>query len=176
MAGEAVVALDGLPKLLSELAGAVAKMDQAMAKSGLETILQMAEAGPALAQELGLSNDQVMEIINLLIARTFRVAAAEVLVRGDISVRSSLEVAGQLSVGFAPYVSFSASGGYGKQTAEHWGSEIRLSLAALPTDAKIVADFIQRFQERAAPSDPSAIDFMRDLLPELKEFFKSDGI
>lgn len=171
MAGEAVQSLEGLPKLLAGFADAVAKMDEGMATSGLKTILKMAKAGPALAQDLGLSADQVMEIINLLVARTMRIGAAEILVRGDVSVRTSLEVAGALQVGFQPWVSFEASGGYARQTGEHWGSEIRLSMAALPPDNQIIADFIQRFQERGAVPDPSAIDFIRDLLPEIQELF-----
>jgi len=176
MAQEAVQALEGLPKLLENFGQAIAKMDEEMAKNGLSTILKMAKAGPALAEELGLSSDQVMQIIDLLIARTMRIAAAEVVVRGDVSVRTSLEAAGQLVVGFQPWVSLSASGGYSRQTGEHWGSEIRLSMAALPPDNQMIADFITRFQEREAPADPTAIDFMRDLLPELKDFFNKDDV
>lgn len=175
MAGEGVSALKGLPDLLKDFAIAIAIMDQEMAKSGLETILKMAEAGPALAQELGITNDQVMEIINILIARTMRVAASEVIVRGDVSVRTSLEATGKVEVGFAPYVSFQAAGGYSRQTGEHWNSELRVSMAALPPDTKIIADFIQRFQEREGTPNPDAINFIRDLLPEIKEFFKTEG-
>lgn len=172
MAGEAVNALTGLPKILKDFALAIAEMDKSMAKAGLETVLKMAEAAPSLAQELGLQPEQTMQIIDLLVARTMRVGAAEVIIRGDVSVRASLEVAGKIEVGFAPYVAFSASGGYGRQTSEHWGSEIRLSMAALPPDTKLIAEFVQRFQEREGTPKPEAIDFMRDLLPELKEFFK----
>jgi len=174
MAEEAVAALQGLPKLLNDFGQAIADMDESMAKNGLKTVLKMAAAGPALAQELGLTNDQVMEIINILVARTMRVGAAEVIVRGDVSVRTSLEVAGKIEVGFQPWVSFAASGGYSRQTGEHWGSEIRLSMAALPVDNQMIADFIQRFQDREGTPNPNAIDFIRDLLPEIKGFF-NDG-
>jgi len=172
MAGEAVDALRGLPALLRNFALAIAEMDKEMSKSGLETVLAMAEAGPALAQDLGITNAQVMEILNILVARTMRVAAAEVIIRGDVNVRTSLEVGAKLEVGFAPYVSLGVTGGYARQTGENWGSEVRLSMAALPPDTKMIADFIQRFQEREGTPNPEAIDFIRDLLPELREFFK----
>lgn len=171
MADEAVQAIEGLPKLLGGYADALIEMDAGMAKSGLKTVLKMAAAGPALADELGLSSDQVMELINLLLARTLRVGAAEIIVRGDVSLRTSLEVGGTVSIGFQPWVSLQATGGYARQNGESWGSEIRLSMAALPLDNQMIADFIQRFQEREGTPDPAAIDFIRDLLPELKELF-----
>lgn len=176
MAGEGVAALQGLPELLKDFALAIAAMDKEMAKSGLQTILKMAEAAPALAEELSLSPDQTMEIVKLLVARTMRIGAAEVIIRGDVNVRTSLEAGGGIEVGFAPYVSFQATGGYARHTGENWGSEIRLAMAAVPPDTKMIADFLTRFQEREGTPNPEAIDFIRDLLPELKDFFgDSDG-
>jgi len=171
MADEAIQSVEGLSNLLRGYALALAEMDAGMGKSGLATVLEMAKAGPMLAEELGITSDQAMEIINLLVARTLRIGAAEITVRGDVSLRTSFEVGAKLSVGFEPWISLGLSGGYASQTGESWGSEIRLSIAALPPDKSMIADFIKRFQEREGTPDPQAIDFIRDLLPELKEMF-----
>ena len=175
MAGAAISGLEGLPMLLSGLAKSAGELDQEMGKNGLRTIAKFAKLAPALQEELGLSSDQILQILELMIPKSLRVAFAEILVRGDVSVRQSLEVEAGLKVGFMPYVSLSAAGAFARQSSEQWGSEVRITMAALTPDTQLISDFVRRAQERDAPDGADELDFLGDLLPVLKEIFMPTG-
>jgi|GEM_PF-2606247 len=176
MSNEAVSALKGLPALLTGLALSVAETDAALSKVQIERLVAVAKYLPKLKDELDLSAEQAFALVQGLLHQTMRTATTEIVARGDVSVRTSLDVSADLTVGFAPYVGLTAHGAYGKQTAESWGCEVRSVLACTPADAEMVALIVGRAQERAA-SDPEAPSFLKEMLPDLVALLgkKDDG-
>jgi hypothetical protein len=176
MAGNAIVGLAGLPELLKGLANAAGELDKEFAQDAIVSLKKYAEVLPVLKEQLGdkFDADLAMRILELLIPKSLRVAFAEVLVRGDVSVRQDMEVEAGLKVGFAPYVSLSAAGSYHKATSEQWGSEVRVTLAALTPDNALLADFVRRAQEREA-KDPNELKFLESAYPIILEIFGSDA-
>ena len=176
MAGNAIAGLSGLPELLKGMANAAGELDKEMAQDAIVTLEKYAEVVPVLKEQLGDKFDAnlAMTILELLIPKSLRVAFCEVLVRGDVNVREDFEVEAGLKVGFAPYVSLSAAGAYHKSTSEQWGSEVRVTLAALSTDPQLLADFVRRAQERPA-KDPKEINLLESAFPIIMEIFGGDA-
>ena len=172
MAGEAIKGLSGLPELLMGLAMAAGELDQEMGKNALKTLKKYADVIPVFKAEFGdnFNADMAMSILELLIPKSMRVAFAEVLVRGDVSLRQNIEVEAGLKVGFAPYVSLNAAGAYHRTTSEAWGSEVRVTLAALTPDSNLLSEFVKRAQER--PSEKADIlSHLDDIYPIITAIF-----
>lgn len=175
MANEVLAPIEGLPGMLTGIGLAIAETDKQMAKNQLRNILELAKAGGMLAEELGLSPEQIMTVFQTLVTRSMRAGAAEIVLKGDVSLSSRFQVEAGLSVSFTPYFALNAAGSYSSVTNQAWGAEVRVSLAVLPEDPKLVADFIQRFQERVT-SDPDFLNTaLGDVYPLLKEILGDDG-
>jgi len=173
MSNEAIAGLAGLPELLLGLAKAAGDLDQEMCNNALATLQKYAELIPILKESLGDSFDSkvALQLLDTLIPKTLRVSLAEILVRGDISVRQNIEVGGGITAGFAPYVALTLSGAYHRETFEGWGSEVRVSLAAVPTDPELVAELIRRAQEREAKDPAKLSEYLSDVYPVITELF-----
>ena len=176
MAGEAIAGLSGLPDLLEGLANAAGELDQEMGKNALKMLKQYSEVVPILKEQLGekFDSDMALSILEMLIPKSLRVAFAEILVRGDVSVRQNIEVEAGLKVGFTPYVALNAAGAYHRSSSEAWGSEIRVTLAALPPDSALLGEFIRRAQERPA-KDPDVLTHLTDIFPIITAIFGDEA-
>jgi len=175
VANEVLAPIEGLPGMLTGIGLAIAETDKAMAANQLKNILELAKVGGLLAQDLGMTPEQVMSIVQLLVTRSMRAGAAEIVLKGDVSLSKRFEVEAGMSVSFTPFFALNAAGSYSSVTNQAWGAEVRVSLAVLPEDPKLVAEFIQRFQERET-NDPEFLQqALGDVYPLIKEILGDDG-
>lgn len=169
MADEVIAPIEGLPGLLTGVGLAIAETDKQMAKNQLKNVLTLAKAASQLSEQLGLTPEQVMELFKSLNTRTLRAGAAEMVIKGDVSVARRVEVEGGLAVRFAPFASLNLAGAYSSNTTQTWGAEVRVSLAVLPEDDKLAAEYLQRFQERTTADTQWLEQVLPDIYPLLKE-------
>lgn len=171
MANEVLAPIEGLPAMLTGLGLAIAETDKKMAQNQLLNILQLAKAGKLLAAELGFTADQIMTIFQTLVTRSLRCGAAEIVIKGDVSLSKRLQVEAGLAVSFTPFFALNAAGAYTSNTNQAWGAEVRVSLAVLPEDPKLVADFIAKFQDRITADPKFLQSALGDIYPLVKDLF-----
>jgi len=175
MSNEAIDGLANLPELLDGLSEAAGKLDAKMAANALATLEQFGQLIPILKENLGESFDAkvAMQLLDQLLPRALRISLAEILVRGDIAVRENIEAEAGLTAGFSPYVSFTAAGAYHQSASEAWGTEVRVTLAAVPADKELIAEIMRRAQERDAKDPSDLAPFLQDVYPIITELFGS---
>ena len=175
MANEVLAPIEGLPGMLTGIGLAIAETDRQMANNQLKNVLKLAKVGGLLSGELGLTPEQVMTVVQTLVTRSLRTGAAEIVIKGDVSLSKRFEVEAGMSVSFTPFFALNAAGSYSNVTNQAWGAEVRISLAVLPEDPQLVAEFVQRFQERES-NDPEFLQqALGDVYPLLKEILGDDG-
>lgn len=162
--------LKGTGDVLSALAKNTIELDQKMAAASILDMQTVAQLFAVLKTELGenLDADLAMKVLDRISPNTMRMATAEFTVRGDVSTTQDIEVEAGVKIDFVPYVGAALSGAYSRKDSENWGAEVRMTMAALPKDGTLLADFVRRAQERPAP-EPKQLGFLESVLPVLKE-------
>ncbi len=175
MANEVIAPIEGLPGLLTGIGLGIAETDKQMALNQLKNVLTMAKVAAQLSESLNLGPEQVMDIFKTLNSRSLRTGAAEVVIKGDVSVARRLGVEGGLAIRFAPIAALNLAGSYSSSTTQAWGAEVRVSMAILSEDDKLAAEFIQRFQEREIKEPELLAQILPDIYPLLKEILSEPG-
>ena len=175
MANEVLSPIEGLPGMLTGIGVAIADTDKAMAINQLNNILELAKVGGLLATDLGMTSDQVMSIVQMLVTRSLRAGAAEIIVKGDVSLSKRFELEAGMSVSFTPFFALNAAGAYSSNTNQAWGAEVRVSLAILPEDPALISEFIARFQERETKDPEFLQQALGDIYPLIKEILGPRG-